>query len=129
MRALGAPLSGVKPPRFPPPFFPPSAHILPSQASPQGTSTVIDDDSSLFDFITPAALSEYGAVQRVLLAPSTTDSRDILQAISQLMLFEQWQQRGQAGRLHQRQQQRCTGHGLSSRPAYKELKAMCHQVG
>ena len=97
------------------------SHYLPHAGSAPGTSTVIDDESSLFDFIARAALSEYGDVQRVLLAPSTKDSRDILLAISQLMTFEQHQQ--------QQQQQQRTGQVSSSRLTYKELKALCHQVG
>jgi hypothetical protein len=64
-------------------------------------------------------------VQRVLLAPSTKDCRDILLAISQLMLFEQCQQQ-QQGR---QQQQQHTGQGSSGRLTYKELKTLCHQVG
>jgi hypothetical protein len=102
-------------------------HYLPHAGSAPGTSTVIDDESSLFDFIARAALSEYGDVQRVLLAPSTKDSRDILLAISQLMTFEQCQQQ-QQGRQQQQQQQH-TGQGSSSTLTYKELKTLCHQVG
>jgi hypothetical protein len=86
----------------------------------------------MFDFITRAVLSEYGAVQRVLLAPSTKDSWDILLAISQLMLFEQCQQQqGQAGRLQQQQQQQRqhAGQGSNSKLTYRELKTLCHQVG
>jgi len=95
----------------------------PAGAAP-GSSTVINDEPSLFDFIVKAAVSEYGGVQRVLLAPSTADSRAILLAVTQLLLYEQWQRR------QRQQQQVSTAAGERGRRqlSYRQLKTLCHQV-
>lgn len=62
-------------------------------------------------------------MQRVLLAPATSDSRDILLAVTQLLMYEQWQRGQQQGRrlLQQQQQQRRV-------LTYRELKTLCNQV-
>jgi hypothetical protein len=98
-----------------------------SAGAEPGNSTVISDEPSLFDFIVRAAVSEYGDVQRILLAPSTADSRNILLAITQLLLFEQWQRRQQQQR-QQRQQQEPVGEGGPSSMNYRQFKTLCNNV-
>lgn len=108
--------------------------------APAGSSAVINNEASLFDFIIRAAASEYGDVQRVLLAPSPADSRGILLAVTQLLLYEQWQRRRQEQpqQLLQRQQsQGVVGRqgaaqdndNSSSSMTYRQFKSLCHQVG
>jgi hypothetical protein len=104
--------------------------IVSAGAAP-GNSTVIIDEPSLFDFIVRAAVSEYGDVQRILLAPSTADSRDILLAITQLLLFEQWQRRQPQQLQQRRQQQQQPVGGNGSGPAsmyYRQFKTLCHKA-
>lgn len=98
------------------------------------SSTVISNEFSLFDFIVKAAVSEQGDVQRVLLAPSTADSRGILLAVSQLLLYEHWaRQQGQQGRparAHRQEHQQGVVFEQQDGECvtYRQFKSLCNQV-
>lgn len=80
------------------------------------SGTVVNDEASLFDLMVRLAVSEQGAVQRVLLAPSPADTCAILLAVTQLLT-----------RQHHTQQQQP---GAEQQPptTYQQFKSLCSQV-
>jgi hypothetical protein len=97
----------------------------------------VDSEASLFDFTVRAAVSPYGSTQRILLTPTEGDSREVLLAMSQLLLHEmrQLQLDQQQQRQHQRTpglppQQQQQQHRLlaATQTSYREFSSLCHQV-
>lgn len=88
--------------------------VYSSRGSSQ-SHTAIYDEASLFDFIVRAAVSSYGTSQKILLAPSTEDTRSILLAVTQLLVHEQ----------HCKQQQGSDAAGVLS---YPQLKQQVNEV-
>jgi hypothetical protein len=100
-----------------------------------GSQTVVNSETTLFDFQIRVAVSPYGALQRFLLAPSTSDTRAIVFAITQLLAYEHHQQ----NQTQQQQQQRGPLRGAAaaaavaagddnSNTSYKDFKQLCRQV-
>lgn len=87
--------------------------------------TAIYDEATLFDFIVRVAVSSYGSIQKILLAPSTGDTRCILLALYQLLIYEL--QHGQQQFVQQRPQHD-GHHEAAGQLTYAELKQQVNEV-